>query len=90
MINATDDLDKQSSFKTKALFATGQIGWCLAMFGFSELIYMFYLPPDNGIPLFKSFVYQGPIFQDFYYNRLAYSSRLYNFCIYGTYSCCFE
>jgi GPH family glycoside/pentoside/hexuronide:cation symporter len=65
MINATDDLDKQSSFKTKALFATGQIGWCLAMFGFSELIYMFYLPPDNGIPLFKSFVYQGPIFKIF-------------------------
>lgn len=47
------------------LFAAGQIGWCLAMFGFSDLIYMFYLPPENEVPLFKTFVYQGPIFQIF-------------------------
>lgn len=55
----------QSSLKTKLLFATGQIGWCLAMFGFSDLMCMFYLPPDNGVPLFKAFIYQGAILQIF-------------------------
>ena len=26
---------------------------------------MFYLPPDNGVPLFKAYVYQGAIFNVF-------------------------
>jgi hypothetical protein len=48
-------------FIRKIAFASGQIGWSLAVFGFTELIYFFYLPPDNGKPLFKAFVYQGAL-----------------------------
>ena len=40
----------------KIAFAMGQTGWSLAVFGFTELIYQFYLPPDNGKPMFKAFV----------------------------------
>ena len=49
----------------KIAFAMGQTGWSLAVFGFTELIYQFYLPPDNGKPMFKSFVYQGAVFKVF-------------------------
>jgi glycoside/pentoside/hexuronide:cation symporter, GPH family len=49
----------------KIAFALGQTGWSLAVFGFTELIFFFYLPPDNGKPLFRAFVYQGPVFQIF-------------------------
>jgi GPH family glycoside/pentoside/hexuronide:cation symporter len=49
----------------KIAFAMGQTGWSLAVFGFTELIYFFYLPPDTGKPLFKAFVYQGPVLQVF-------------------------
>ena len=35
----------------KIAFALGQVGWSLAVFGFTELIYFFYLPPENGKPL---------------------------------------
>lgn len=49
----------------KIAFALGQTGWSLAVFGFTELIYFFYLPPDNGKPLFKAFVYQGSVFKIF-------------------------
>lgn len=62
---ATDNNVKASSLKTKILFSLGQVGWSLCVFGFTELIYMFYLPPDNGVPLFKTFVYQGSIFKIF-------------------------
>lgn len=54
--------EKRTSGARKVAFALGQSGWSLAVFGFSELIYFFYLPPDNGKPLFKAFVYQGPVF----------------------------
>lgn len=49
----------------KIAFAMGQTGWSLAVFGFTELIYFFYLPPDNGKPLFKAFVYQGAVLKVF-------------------------
>ncbi len=49
----------------KIAFAMGQTGWSLAVFGFTELIFFFYLPPDNGKPMFKAFVYQGPVFRIF-------------------------
>jgi GPH family glycoside/pentoside/hexuronide:cation symporter len=49
----------------KIVFAMGQTGWSLAVFGFTELIYQFYLPPDNGKPMFKAFVYQGAVFKVF-------------------------
>ncbi|MCB0512543.1 MAG: MFS transporter [Bacteroidetes bacterium] len=63
--NITTETIQPSSFKTKLLFCCGQIGWSLTIFGFAELIYMFYLPPDNGVPLFKSYIYQGSILQIF-------------------------
>ena len=49
----------------KIAFAMGQTGWSLAVFGFTELIYQFYLPPDNGKPMFKAFVYQGAVLKVF-------------------------
>lgn len=49
----------------KIAFALGQVGWSLAVFGFTELIYFFYLPPENGKPLFKSYVYQGALLKIF-------------------------
>ncbi|MEZ4880131.1 MAG: MFS transporter, partial [Chitinophagales bacterium] len=49
----------------KIAFAAGQAGWSLAVFGFTELIFFFYLPPDNGTPLFKAFVYQGSVLKIF-------------------------
>lgn len=45
----------------KIAFAMGQTGWSLAVFGFTELIYFFYLPPETGKPMFKAFVYQGTV-----------------------------
>ncbi len=53
------------SMGRKIAFAMGQTGWSLAVFGFTELIFQFYLPPDNGKLLFKPFIYQGAIFKIF-------------------------
>ena len=50
-----------SGFGKKVLFSLGQTGWSLAVVGFTELIYFFYLPPEDGEPLFKEFVFQGAI-----------------------------
>ena len=58
-------IPNQVPLSRKIAFAMGQTGWSLAVFGFTELIYFFYLPPDTGKPLFKAFVYQGPIGQVF-------------------------
>ncbi len=52
-------------FIRKIAFAMGQTGWSLAVFGFTELIFFFYLPPDNGKPMFKAFVYQDLVFRVF-------------------------
>ncbi|MCB0508783.1 MAG: MFS transporter [Chitinophagales bacterium] len=49
----------------KIAFVLGQTGWSLAVFGFTELIFMFYLPPDNGKAMFKPFVFQGAVFKVF-------------------------
>jgi len=65
MLNNPTTEKQASSLKTKLLFCCGQTGWSLTVFGFAELIYMFYLPPDNGVPLFKSYIYQGSILQIF-------------------------
>ncbi len=56
-------MQKQAStLKTKILFACGQIGWCLAAYGVTDLVFQFYLPPDNGTPLFKAFIPQTTYF----------------------------
>ncbi len=63
--NKQIDSNTKVPFIRKIAFALGQSGWSLAVFGFTELIYQFYLPPDNGIPMFKAFVYQGAVFKIF-------------------------
>ncbi|MBX7225778.1 MAG: MFS transporter [Chitinophagales bacterium] len=57
MLKSTEKI----GFGSKVLFSLGQTGWSLAVFGFTELIYFFYLPPDDGKPLFKEFVFQGAV-----------------------------
>lgn len=61
----TSDVSAKVPLIRKFAFALGQTGWSLAVFGFTELIYFFYLPPDNGQPLFKAFVYQGAVWKVF-------------------------
>lgn len=44
------------------LYALGQAGWSLAVYGVSNLLNYFYLPPEtNGTPLFPPFIFQGAI-----------------------------
>jgi glycoside/pentoside/hexuronide:cation symporter, GPH family len=52
-------------FIRKIAFVLGQTGWSLAVFGFTELIFMFYLPPDNGESLFKEYVSQAAVLKVF-------------------------
>ncbi len=58
-------LPKKLPFIRKFAFVLGQTGWSLTVFGFTELIFMFYLPPDNGEVLFKPFVFQGAVLKVF-------------------------
>jgi GPH family glycoside/pentoside/hexuronide:cation symporter len=45
------------------LYALGQAGWSLAVYGVSDLLNYFYLPPEtSSTPLFPSFIYQGAVF----------------------------
>lgn len=44
------------------LYALGQAGWSLAVYGVSDLLNYFYLPPEtNSSPMFPSFIFQGAI-----------------------------
>lgn len=65
LMNNVTTVSAKVPLSKKIAFALGQTGWSLAVFGFTELIYFFYLPPDNGKPLFKAFVYQGSVFKIF-------------------------
>lgn len=65
VLNEEISVHQKVPFIRKIAFALGQTGWSLAVFGFTELIYQFYLPPDNGKPMFKAFVYQGAVFKIF-------------------------
>ena len=43
------------------LYAMGQLGWSLAGFGVSNLLIYFYMPPEQGAPMFPAYLYQGAI-----------------------------
>lgn len=43
------------------LFALGQLGWSLSSFAAGNLLVYFYMPPEQGQPLFPAFLYQGPV-----------------------------
>jgi len=53
---------QQTPLRVLAVFALGQMGWSLASFGAGNLLVYFYMPPDQGVPLFPSYIYQGPVF----------------------------
>jgi Na+/melibiose symporter-like transporter len=43
------------------LYAVGQLGWSLASFAAGNLMVYFYMPPEQGTPVFPSFIYQGAV-----------------------------
>lgn len=43
------------------LYAMGQLGWSLASFSVGNLLVYFYMPPEQGQPLFPSFLFQGAV-----------------------------
>lgn len=45
----------------KIMYALGQFGWSLAIFGASNLINYFYLPPEQGEAIFPPFIFQGAV-----------------------------
>lgn len=47
--------------KVLILYAMGQLGWSLASFGVGNLLIYFYMPPEQGQPIFPSFLYQGAV-----------------------------
>ncbi|MBL7825999.1 MAG: MFS transporter [Saprospiraceae bacterium] len=44
-----------------ALFSLGQFGWSLASYAVGNLLVYFYLPPEQGTPMFPAFIFQGPV-----------------------------
>lgn len=44
------------------LYSMGQLGWSLASFGVGNLLVYFYMPPEQGTPIFPSLVFQGAVF----------------------------
>ena len=47
--------------KILILYAMGQLGWSLASFSVGNLLIYFYMPPEQGQPVFPSFLYQGAV-----------------------------
>ncbi len=43
------------------LYAMGQLGWSLASFAVGNLLVYFYMPPEQGTPIFPSFLFQGAV-----------------------------
>jgi Na+/melibiose symporter-like transporter len=43
------------------LYASGQLGWSLASFAVGNLLIYFYMPPEQGAPIFPSFLFQGAV-----------------------------
>ncbi len=43
------------------LYALGQLGWSLASFAVGNLLIYFYMPPEQGTPIFPSFLFQGAV-----------------------------
>lgn len=43
------------------LYAMGQLGWSLASFAVGNLLVYFYMPPEQGAPIFPSLIFQGAV-----------------------------
>lgn len=43
------------------LYATGQLGWSLASFAVGNLLVYFYMPPEQGEPIFPPLIFQGAV-----------------------------
>jgi GPH family glycoside/pentoside/hexuronide:cation symporter len=43
------------------IYAVGQVGWSLASFSVGNLLVYFYLPPEQGTPMFPAHFYQGAV-----------------------------
>ncbi len=43
------------------LYACGQLGWSLAGYSVGNLLIYFYMPPEQGTPIFPSYLYQGAV-----------------------------
>lgn len=43
------------------LYASGQLGWSLGGYGVGNLLIYFYMPPEQGQPVFPSFLFQGGV-----------------------------
>ncbi len=43
------------------VYALGQLGWSLGSFGVGNLLVYFYMSPEQGDPMFPTFIYQGPV-----------------------------
>ena len=43
------------------LYAAGQLGWSLASYAVGNLLIYFYMPPEQGQPLFPAFIFQGAV-----------------------------
>lgn len=52
----------QAPLKVLILYSLGQLGWSLASFCVGNQLIYFYMPPEQGAPIFPSFLYQGAVF----------------------------
>jgi GPH family glycoside/pentoside/hexuronide:cation symporter len=52
---------QQASIGILILYAIGQLGWSLASYSVSNLLIYFYMPPEQGTPVFPAFVFQGAV-----------------------------
>ncbi len=43
------------------LYALGQLGWSLGGYAVGNLLIYFYMPPEQGQPVFPSFLFQGGV-----------------------------
>jgi glycoside/pentoside/hexuronide:cation symporter, GPH family len=54
-------LPMQAPLSVIILFALGQFGWSLASFAVGNLLVYFYMPPEQGQPIFPAFMHQGAV-----------------------------
>ncbi|MBU6341875.1 MAG: MFS transporter [Bacteroidetes bacterium] len=54
-------LPVRPGFWVLLLYALGQLGWSMASFAVSNLLIYFYMPPEQGAPMFPVYLYQGSI-----------------------------
>jgi GPH family glycoside/pentoside/hexuronide:cation symporter len=55
------DVPVRPPLRALLLYAFGQLGWSLASFSVGNLLVYFYMPPEQGEPIFPGFLYQGAV-----------------------------